>query len=234
MVDRQEIEAALERAEAATAAGGGAAGTGFWKAVAAVKGDPALVAEHADRIGRIDRRAFENWALIRIPAGFGTALAVLGTIAGLGLVLAAYYVAEPWNGVLLVAGTGVTMVTTHGLTHLAVGGVSGMRFTHWFIAGLRAPHPGVKVDYATYLRVPARRRAWMHVSAALVTKAIPFLALGPALVIPVAGWATAVLLVIGVVQIVTDVLFSTKSSDWMKYRREMSYADRGGRDDVPA
>jgi hypothetical protein len=233
-VDRQEIDAALERAEAATVAGGGVAGTGFWKAVAVVKGDPALVAEHADRIGRIDRRAFENWALIRIPTGLGTALAVLGTIAGLGLVLAAYYVAEPWNGLLLVAGTGVTLVTTHGLTHLAVGRLVGIRFTHWFVAGIRAPQPGVKLDYATYLRVPARRRAQMHGSAPIVTKAIPFLALGPALVIPVPGWATATLVAIGVLQIVTDVAFSTKSSDWKKYRREMSYADRGGRNDVPA
>jgi hypothetical protein len=224
-VDPHEIEAALGRAEAATAGGGGVGGTGFWKAVGAVKRDPTLVEEHAGRIGRIDRRAFENWALIKIGAAVGTTLAVLGTVAGLMLVLAAYYTDDPWNGVLLVAGTGVTMVTTHGLTHLAVGRLFGMRFTHWFVAGFRAPQPGVKVDYASYLRVPARRRAWMHVSAPIVTKVIPFLALGPALVIPVAWWATATLVVIGLVQIATDLAFSTKTSDWKKYRREMSYAD---------
>ena len=34
-------------------------------------------------------------------------------------------------------------------------------------------------------------------------------------------WAVLVLLALGVIQIVTDVLFSVKASDWKKFRREM-------------
>ena len=39
----------------------GVRGTGFWKAVAAVKRDPELVARFAKRIAVVDRAAFERW-----------------------------------------------------------------------------------------------------------------------------------------------------------------------------
>jgi hypothetical protein len=224
-MDRNEIEAALDRAEAGIAAGAGVGGTGFWKAVSAVKRDPSLVEEYAERIGDIDRRAFEHWALLTVPAGIGTATMVIGTLVGLGLVLAAYSAEETAAGILLLLGTGITLTTTHGLAHQAVGMLTGMRITHWFIGTIGRPQPGVKVDYATYLRTPAKSRAWMHASGAILSKAIPFFALGPALVIPVPGWATAILVVLGVGQIITDVLWSTKASDWKKFRREMSFAE---------
>lgn len=223
-MERGEIDGALAAAEQALAAGDGLKGTGFWKAVAAVKLSPDLVEEYADRIGRIDREAFERWALLTVPVGIGTGLMIVGTVVGLGLVWAAYSVEEPWNAILLLLGTGVTMVTTHGLAHQVVGRLQGMRFVWWFIGSIRMPQPGVKTDYATYLRVPARSRAWMHASGAIVTKLIPFLALGPALVIPVPTWATVVLVVVAIGQVLTDVLWSTKASDWKKFRREMSYA----------
>ena len=222
-MERTEIEVRLDRAEAAVAEGAGLSGTGFWSAVGAVKRDPSLVGEYAARIADIDRRAFEAWALFTVPAGLGTAVMVVGTLIGLGIVWAAYGATELWAGLFLLAGTGITLVTTHGLAHLVVGRVVGMRFTHWFVGKLSRPQPGVKVDYATYLATPARSRAWMHASGALVTKAIPFLALGPAFVIGVSWWVTVLLIVVGVVQIVTDVLWSTRASDWKKYRREMQY-----------
>ena len=37
-------------------------------------------------------------------------------------------------------------------------------------------------------------------------------------------WAVLGLAVIGTAMIITDVLWSTTSSDWMKYRREMKFA----------
>lgn len=221
---REEIETRLVAAEKAVAAGGGVAGTGFWKAVGAVKRDPALVEAYADRIGGIDRAAFEQWAFLKVPVTTGAAVMTTGTAAGLLLVLWGYYVEAPWNGLLLLAGTAITLVTTHGLAHLVVGRLSGMRFTHWFVGTIRRPQPGVKVDYGSYLRSPAPRRAWMHASGAVVTKAIPFLALGPAFVMPAPWWATALLLVLGVGQLVTDTLWSVKASDWKKYRREMEFA----------
>ena len=67
-------------------------------------------------------------------------------------------------------------------------------------------------------------RAWFHASGAIATKIAPFvaLALWPATNAPV--WAAWVLLALGIVQIVTDVTLSTRSSDWKKFRRERRVA----------
>ena len=223
-MERAEIERRLDRAEHAVKEGTGLKGTGFWSAVGAVKRDPSLVEAYGRRIAEIDRTALEQWALLTVPAGLGTAVMVAGTLVGLAFVWAAYGASDLWSGLFLLAGTGITLVTTHGLAHLVVGRVVGMRFTHWFVGTVTRPQPGVKVDYATYLATPARARAWMHASGAIVTKAIPFFALGPALVIGVPGWVTALLVAVGLVQIVTDIAWSTKASDWKKFRREMQYA----------
>ena len=64
----------------------------------------------------------------------------------------------------------------------------------------------------------------MHASGALATKLAPFLALAFAPAARAPGWAVAILLGLGIFQIVTDVLFSTKASDWKKVRRELAVA----------
>jgi hypothetical protein len=64
----------------------------------------------------------------------------------------------------------------------------------------------------------------MHASGAVVTKLIPFA------LIPVAAaqrqprWLLVLLVVAGAGQIVTDVVFSTRTSDWKKVRRELKAA----------
>ncbi len=67
-------------------------------------------------------------------------------------------------------------------------------------------------------------RAWFHASGAIATKIAPFVAvaLSPATNAP--GWAVLVLAAYGVFQIVTDVLFSTKASDWKRFSRERAIA----------
>lgn len=226
--DRQDIEAALTAAEEALGRGETAlASTGFWRAVGAVKRHPGLTQEYADRIADIDRRAFRSWALFTVPVGPGTALMIIGTLVGFALVWWAYALDQPANGAALLIGTGITLVTTHGLAHLSVGRIFGIRFTHWFIGSVKRPQPGTKVDYASYLRTPARHRAWMHASGALLTKLIPFFALGPALVMEAPWWTTTLLVLVGIGQVATDVVWSTQASDWSKYRREMRYADTG-------
>jgi hypothetical protein len=224
-VDRDKIGAALDASEAAVAASEPVdlSATGFWKAVAAIKRDPSLADDFAERIAEIDRAAFERWALLTVPLRFGTALAIIGTLLGLAVITAGYYVDEPWNGLFLLTGTGIVLVPTHGLGHLVVGAISGIQFTHWFVGTTGRPQPGVKVDYSTYLRTPAASRAWMHASGAIVTKAIPFLMIGAAWGMEAPGWAWVALLVIGAVTVATDVLWSTKSSDWKKFRRERRY-----------
>lgn len=220
-----EIEAALAATEQALGQDGPVdlRSTGFWRAVAAIKRNPEEVDAFADRVGRLDRALFERWALLTVPFGLGTVLAVLATVAGLIVIGVAYYVDAPWNGLLLLAGFGIVVVPTHGLGHLVVGARAGMRFSHWFIGTVTRPQPGVKIDYATYLRTPANARAWMHASGALVSKAIPFLLLGAAWGMEAPGWAWAALIIAGIGMAATDVLWSTKSSDWKKFARERRY-----------
>ena len=219
------IDETLHRAAEALAATGSVAGTGFWGAVSRVKADPGLVAVYAERIAELDRAAFLRWARVRVPLGAGTALMVAGTIVGLVLQAAAYRLAAPLDAVALLVGTAVLLVTTHGLGHLVVGRLCGIRFIGWFV-GPRRPQPGVKVDYASYLRASPTCRAWMHAAGAIVTKLVPVVALGVGWAAGVAGWAMAVLGVVAVVQLVTDAVLSTRSGDWAKFRRELRYAGR--------
>ena len=220
-----DIDVTLARAESALAEGRPLVGTGFWSAVDQVKRHPDLVEAHADRIGVIDREAFERWALLTVPIGLGTVLMVMATVLGVVLVGLAYLIEEEiLAAIFFFVGLGVLLVSTHGLAHLIVGRSSGMRFTHWFIGRLVQPQPGVKVDYSSYLRTPARSRAVMHAAGAVTTKIIPFLLIGAAVAAGLPDWAVWALPVIGVVMIAIDVVWSTKKSDWAKYRREMEFA----------
>jgi hypothetical protein len=227
-MERSEAERVLStvegRLEADPAAG--LEGSGFWKVVSAAKQTPDLASAFAEQIATIDRTAFERWALLTVPLGIGTAAALLGTVVGLVLVGLAYNAPEPWNGLLLLAGSGVLLVTTHGLAHLVVGRLVGIRFTHWFIGTVTRPQPGVKTDYATYLTTAAERRAWMHASGALVSKIVPFALIPAGVIAGVPGWATMLLVAVGVVSIITDILWSTRVGDWKKFRREMALANR--------
>ena len=223
-MENQDVEKALSAARQAVEEGGSLAGTGFWKAVGTVKRHPGLVDRHASRIAQIDRQAFEGWALFTLSARVGTALMLLATLVGVALVAWSPGLPAPWNGlVLLGGGGGILVTTTHGLGHLVAGRLAGIRFTHWFIGSWSKPQPGVKVDYHSYLRASPRSRAWMHASGALVTKVVPFLILIPALSFDFPSWAAWLLAGQGVLQIITDAVWSVKLSDWKKFRREMSY-----------
>jgi hypothetical protein len=67
----------------------------------------------------------------------------------------------------------------------------------------------------------------MHASGALVTKIVPFALLGAAFAADVPIWTVVVLIVVGIGQVLTDVIWSTKASDWKKFRREMGFAQSG-------
>lgn len=189
-----------------------------------MKAAPELAERYAERAAVIDRKAFENWASLTIPIGVGTAMAIAATLAGLLAVAWSYSLDGLAALLVFTVGFGAILTTTHGLGHLVVGRIRGMRFTHWFVGQLARPQPGVKVDYATYLIASAQSRAWMHASGALVTKFVPFLLVGAAFYAGLPGWYVWGLVALGVGMIVTDVLWSTKSSDWKKFKREMAFA----------
>ena len=125
---------------------------------------------------------------------------------------------------MLIAAGLIWSVSFHSPTHWFVGTMAGIRFTDYFLGGPPPPRPGLKSDYASYLRADPSSRAWMHASGAIATKLAPFLALAfwPGSGAP--WWSAVALIAIGVLQIGTDLAFSVKSSDWKKFRRERAIA----------
>lgn len=225
-MDEQEIDATLAACEAALARKGKVDLTrlGFWRAVSAVKRRPELVERYADRIARIDREAFVRGAPLVFPAALGVALDAVGTGVGLGILILAPQLTSPSLEIAYLVAAGALIGATHGLTHYVVGRAMGMRFTHWYSRPPLTPQPGFKTDYASYLRTPARSRAWMHASGAIVSKVIPFAVAVLAFGAGAQQWAVGLLLALGGLGLMTDALFSLKASDWKKFRREMRFA----------
>lgn len=225
MTSEDEVEAILASCERSLASGlvPDLRAERFWSAVGAAKRNASLATRYGTRIASIDRAVFGSWALFAMPVGAGTWIMVAATATAGAVATLALTARDPWNGVLLLAGTAGLLVTTHGLAHLAVGAAGGMRFTHWFIGSVGRPQPGVKLDYASYLRADPLWRAWMHASGAIVSKLVPFAMAGVGTAIGAPLWATLTLIAVGAVSIVTDALWSVQVSDWKKFRRELRY-----------
>jgi hypothetical protein len=199
---------------------------GLWKLVADVKRDPVASDRLAERIARIDRAAFERAVPLRFPVWFGNAVLVLGTLAGaVGIVVAGRADEDLIAALGVLFAAGAWSVSVHDLAHWAVGRAVGISFSAYFFPPRQfPPRPGIKIDYATYLRADPAGRVAMHAAGAVATKIAPFvaLALWPVTRAPVwAAWAT---LAIGMFEVATDVLFSTKTGDWSKVRREREIA----------
>lgn len=225
-LEKPEVERVLRRAEQTLATGEeiDLRRLGFWRAVEAVKKHREWIETYADQIAAIDREAFRHHTWIDVPLGLGLACLALGTVLGVALVAGAFVTPRPVNGFMILAGAGVLLAATHDLVHWAIGRAVGIRFTEFFIVRPSRPQPGIKIDYATYLRTPPRARAWMHASGALVTKAVPFALIPLAVAGRMPRWVAVILALLAMIQIATDVLFSTKSSDWKRFMREMRNA----------
>ncbi len=254
-VDRphDEHREAFARIEAEVDAGNAdLSALGFWRLVREVKSDPGLTDRWADVAGRIDAKAFRRWKRLLVPVWLGNLLLVAASLALVALLVAVLKAAsrecidvinimvfcapnEAAFGVLLLVVAGGLSVTLHDLGHWAVGRLGGIRFRWYFLDGPFKVQPGLKTDYATYLRAGPWTRARMHAAGALVSKVAPFVVLGVALLLPrpndLPAWSLWALLGLGVLQIATDVIWSTKKSDWKKVRRERRIArahDLGG------
>lgn len=225
-MDESEIERTIVACEQALAGQGtpDLRALGFWRAVSAVKRRSDLVERYASRIAAIDRQAFRRRVRLTFPVTLGVIALDVALFGGLLLLAVAIGVPPPWRELLVLAATGALDVATHGLAHLAVGTFAGIGFTNWFV-DLPRP-PGFKIDYASYLRAPPRQRAWMHAAGAIATKLTPFLVIPYAVAIDTDTWAVVAILALGIIQIVTDILYSVRASDWKKFRREMRLARR--------
>jgi hypothetical protein len=213
---------ALDRIEAAVEGGSSdLRALGFWPIVARVKPDRVLVDRFADQIGRIDTEAFRAGVRLRAPVWLGNALLLTGVVFGLAAAVLARSAASTGLAGALLLAAGVTWsIAVHCPAHWVVGRLANIRFTHYFLGGPPPPRPGLKTDYATYLRADPMSRAWMHASGAIATKLAPFAALAFWPGSGAAWWSAAGLIVLGLIQIATDVTLSVKVSDWKKFSRE--------------
>jgi len=217
---------AVVRIEWAVEAGQtGLSGLGFWQLLRRVKVEPMLAEHWADQAGRIDRKAFEARVRFRFPVWFGNLVLLIGVLFGAAAIVYGMRCDNPTvAGLSFVVAGGAWSVCVHDLAHWAVGRLAGISFLAYYIGGSFPPWPGLKIDYASYLRTSPGARAWMHASGALATKIAPFVALGFCLAADGPTWAAWVLAGIGAFQIATDILFSRKSSDWKRVARERALA----------
>ncbi len=235
----EEYQAAFSRIEAEIDKGNtDLSALGFWRLVRQVKLEPRLAEHWADVVGRIDQKALRARVRPLFPVWLGNSILLLGSAILKALLFVAIGLGRDASGageqllpgLIAVAAAGGLSVTAHDLAHWVVGRMVGIRFTAYF---LKKPllTPGLKIDYASYLRTTPGARAWMHASGAIVSKIAPF-AVFVAVYLPhrAAGydlfpsWSLWAILAIGVVQILTDILFSTKKSDWKRFRRERRVA----------
>jgi hypothetical protein len=225
------LGAELDRVESAVDAGDtDLRRLGFWRVVALIKRDDELIDRYADQVGRIDAKAFRAGRLVRLPVSLGVGLMIAAVAAGVGAIVVATQAGansdrdEVTAGLALIVAGALWAAGLHSLTHYLVGRTVGIRFTNLFLAIPPPPLPGLKTAYDSYLRASPVARAWMHASGAVATKLAPFLPLVFASAVNAPWWSVAILVGLGLLQIVTDVVFSTKSSDWKKVRRELAVA----------
>jgi len=225
-VNDAEIETALAASERELDAGRvpDLRALGFWRAVAAVKRRRELVDPYANRIAAVDRKTFRRRVRLTFPIGVGIALVIGGLVIDVALLAVASGSSHQWREILVLVGAAGLDIATHGPAHLVVGALVGIRFTDWFIDLAAKRPPGFKTDYASYLRASPRARAWMHAAGAITTKVTPFLVVPYALAIDTEWWAVGALLGVGLAQVVSDVVYSTRKSDWKKFSREMRLA----------
>jgi hypothetical protein len=242
MEDSPQVENyqdALARIERAVDEGNTALGRlGFWRLVDRIKVEPALSHHWAEAVGRIERKVYEARTRLRLPVWLGNLVLALGTVISASLVPAALAIArrsssqEPLVSGLLVVAAAVGLSTNvHGLAHYVVGRLGGIRFHSYFIGGPLKLTPGLKIDYETYLKATPGSRATMHAAGALASKAAPFAVFVGAYVPHAAAgydllpaWSLWGVLGFGVLQIVTDIVWSRRASDWKKVGRELRIA----------
>ena len=221
-----DIGEELDRIEAEVRAGRtNLSELGFWRIVTRLKRDPALADRFADQAGRIDREAFEARKRFRLPVWLGNAVLLLGVgVGALAIVVAMKASNRTVAGIALVASAGILSVSVHDLGHWVAGRAVGIGFLCYFLGGPFRIQPGLKTDYSTYLRATPSARALMHASGALASKVAPFVsaAFYPASNAPI--WALLLVLAFAAAQILTDVVWSTKKSDWKKVARERAIA----------
>jgi hypothetical protein len=156
---------------------GAARNLGFWRVVKAAKEDPALSDRFADRIGAIDKRLFESKSWVKLDYNAGTLIELLGALSGVVILYLALTSRDIYATILYLASAIVLMTALHPISHSIAARLFGIRFHFYFLNGPLLIEPTLKVDYATYVKTPAKRRAIFHLAGAINSTLVTLLVL---------------------------------------------------------
>jgi hypothetical protein len=183
-MEEGEVEEILGKLESEFGKGNyeAAKSLGFWRVVRAAKKEPKLAENVAERIGRLDKLLFESKVWTKLDYKFGTAIELLGAIIGLMLLYFGSTSMGVESTVFYIASAIVLMTALHPISHSIAGKLFGIKFHFYFLDGPMLVEPTLKVDYSTYVRAPAKKRAIFHLAGAinsvLVTLIVFLVALG--------------------------------------------------------
>lgn len=202
-------------------------GLGFWDAVAEVKRNPALAERYGDRIGELDRRAFDG--PVTMPITFGHLVTL--TLIGVAILLTWRGITNPdlLGGLALFVAGSLLATAPHPLTHYAAGRLVGIDFLFYFLNGAIDVEPSIKTDYATYVRASPRERAFMHLAAPVVSVLLTLGIFGIALA---AGVSTLPMLLVtglaGFVLLIESLPFlGVATGDWTWFGMDVRKTDVG-------
>lgn len=167
-------------------------------------------------IEKISRKRFGKKVSFTLGLFTGNALEIIATIAAVVLALR---IDADW---MLYTCTFILMASMHPLSHYLTGRLSGIRFTHYYLNGPARIEPTLRIDYFSYLKASAGRRALMHASGVIGTLAAPLVMALIAFDKGAAG-AAQNLFYFFLLLMVFELLTSTKIGDLMKAKREYGY-----------
>ncbi len=187
----------------------------FWAIVDRVKKDKINDDDLLEQIESISLKRFRENVSFMLSVVVGNALAVIATVAAIGL---AFQKGE-W---MLYISTLILMTSLHPLSHSITGSILRMKFTHYYLNGSARFEPTLRIDYSSYLKASPERRALMHASGVVGTIAAPLIAMLIALNTG-AGDAAFNLFILFLLLVVFELLTSTKTGDLMRAKREYGY-----------
>jgi multisubunit Na+/H+ antiporter MnhG subunit len=172
--------------------------------------------ELLEKIETISQRRFKERVSFTLSVTSGNIFECALTIAAIALV---FWVNSIW---MLYVSVLVLMATLHPLSHYLIGGLVGIRFTHYYLNGPARVEPTLRIDYFSYLKISGKKRALMHVSGVIGTVMAPLFVLAVA-IYKGANEAAMNLFILFVLLIVFELLTSTKIGDLMKAKREYGF-----------
>ncbi len=204
MFDLEEIEEYAEK---------GKYHKSFWKLVDEIK--KGKFKEHIDFVGRIDEKVYRKRTRIKVGISYGNSILLVLLIISIFLLTR--------GGYLFLLGALCIPWIVHPLAHYIVGKAYGIDFLFYFPNGPAKIEPTLKIDYATYLRASARKRAYMHASGVIATLSSAFLMVILSFLSKQNALIKFVLIAYFLILLITDLAFSPKFGDLKRYKREMRY-----------